>query len=78
VTVKIKYADFHQITRSRSCAEPIASQTELRKIALDLLRPHFPTPLGVRLLGATISNLETEPRSRPQLALVLETAVVGA
>ncbi len=76
VTVKIKYADFRQVTRSRSCVDPIRAQTELEEIGLELLRPHFPPLLGVRLLGVTISNLETaEPGSRAQLALVLGPAV---
>ena len=46
VTVKIKYADFRQITRSRSCVEPIGSQKALEEIGLELLKPHFPPPLG--------------------------------
>jgi DNA polymerase-4 len=72
VTVKIKYADFHQITRSRSCLTPIGSRSELETISLDLLKPHFPTALGVRLLGVTIANPDTaEPKGRAQLALVL-------
>jgi DNA polymerase IV len=78
VTVKIKYANFQQITRSRSCLEPISSQAELEEIGLDLLRPHFPPQLGVRLLGVTISNLTTaEMEIRPQLALRLEPATVN-
>ena len=72
VTVKIKYADFHQITRSRSCLAPIGSRGELETIGLDLLKPHFPAALGVRLLGVTIANPDTaEPKGRAQLALVL-------
>jgi DNA polymerase-4 len=79
VTVKIKYADFHQITRSRSGVEPIGSQKELEEIGLELLRPHFPPPLGVRLLGVTISNFEAEaPRGPAQLALVLQPTGVDA
>ncbi len=79
VTVKVKYADFQQITRSRSCVAPIGSRVDLEHIGLELLRPHFPSPLGVRLLGVTMSNLEaTEPRSRAQLALVLDPAVLDA
>jgi DNA polymerase-4 len=78
VTVKIKYANFQQITRSRSSVDPICSQAELEDIAFDLLRPHFPPLLGVRLLGVTISNLTTaEMESRPQLALMLQPATVG-
>jgi DNA polymerase-4 len=72
VTVKLKYADFRQITRSQSCFKPIASQSQLEEIALGLLRPHFPPQLGVRLLGVTISNLTAaEQESSPQLALML-------
>ena len=78
VTVKIKYADFRQITRSRSCIEPIGPQRTLEEIGLELLRPHFPPPLGVRLLGVTVSNLETaEPQNRAQLALVLDRTMNG-
>ena len=77
VTAKIKYADFHRITRSRSCVEPIGSQAELREIALMLVQPLFPPPLGVRLLGVTISNFEMPaPRSQAQLALVLKPTVL--
>jgi len=76
VTVKLKYANFQQITRSQSCLAPIGSQAELEDIALGLLRPHFPPQLGVRLLGVTISNLTTaEPESRTQLALMLKPTV---
>jgi DNA polymerase-4 len=73
VTVKVKYADFQQITRSRSCLEPVASRAELETISLELLRPHFPPPRPVRLLGVTISNLETAGEGRrAQLALGFE------
>jgi len=72
VTVKLKYADFQQITRSRSQAGPIATQPTLERISLDLLRPLFPPPRGVRLLGVTLSSLEAEGHTGPaQLALGL-------
>jgi DNA polymerase IV len=72
VTVKVKYADFRQITRSRSCVDAVASQAAIEQISLDLLRPLFPPTRGVRLLGVTLSNLDdaTEPALR-QLALTL-------
>jgi DNA polymerase-4 len=73
VTVKIKHADFRQITRSRSCIEPIGSEAELQRISLDLLRPCFPPPLGVRLLGVTLSNLDVQAdRNQLQMALLLD------
>ena len=72
VTVKVKYADFQQITRSRSGAGPVASQADLEQVSLDLLRPLFPSTLGVRLLGVTVSNLEAADQPAPaQLALGL-------
>jgi len=70
--VKLKYADFQQITRSRSHAGPIATQPTLERISLDLLRPLFPPPLGVRLLGVTLSSLDAQKCTGPaQLALGL-------
>jgi len=71
VTVKVKYADFQQVTRSRSGAAP-ATQAALEQTSLDLLRPLFPPRLGVRLLGVTQSNLDAGPdRDAGQLALAL-------
>ena len=72
VTVKVKYDDFQQITRSRSCVDAIATQATLEQISLDMLRPLFPPSRGIRLLGVTLSNLDdaTETSCR-QLALVL-------
>ncbi len=72
VTVKVKYADFQQVTRSRSGADPIATQAQLEQVSLDLLWPLFPPRLGVRLLGVTVSSLEAERQAAPaQLALGL-------
>jgi DNA polymerase IV len=59
VTVKIKYANFRQITRSRSCVEAITSRAMIEQLGLNLLQPLFPPPRGVRLLGVTLSNFDT-------------------
>jgi DNA polymerase-4 len=73
VTVKVKHADFQQITRSRSGADPIRSQRELQQITLDLLRPCFPPPRGVRLLGVTVSSFDAISKpALAQLALLLD------
>jgi len=72
VTVKIKYANFRQITRSRSCIEVIMSRAIIEQISLDLLQPHFPPPRGVRLLGITLSNFEAStPAENRQIPLAL-------
>ncbi len=66
VTVKVKYADFRQVTRSRSMAGPVAARGMLEQISLDLLRPLFPPDRGVRLLGVTLSNLAMAEQSPGQ------------
>ena len=42
VTLKVKYANFYQITRSRTVAEAVATQAELEQLGRALLEPVFP------------------------------------
>ena len=63
VTVKIKYADFRQVTRSRTLAAKITSQETLRTVSIDLVRTVFPPAKGIRLLGVTLSSFENAERS---------------
>jgi DNA polymerase-4 len=58
VTVKVKFADFQQVTRSRSFSEPIARHDVLRRASVELMRAVLPTARGVRLLGVTVSNFD--------------------
>jgi DNA polymerase-4 len=60
VTLKVKYADFEQITRSRSLTGEVESRSVLEEVSLDLLSRLFPIDKGVRLLGVTLSTLNTE------------------
>lgn len=60
VTVKIKYADFRQVTRSRSLPAPIASAEEMAAICQTILAQEFPVEKGVRLLGVTLSSLAAD------------------
>jgi len=57
VTLKVKYADFQQITRSRSCEQFLPEKAQFGAIARELLAQLLPVPLGVRLLGLTLSGL---------------------
>jgi DNA polymerase-4 len=57
VTLKIKYADFEQITRSHSVRGVIHERMALEKICLALLKAQYPMTKGIRLLGVTISAL---------------------
>lgn len=65
VTVKVKYGNFRQITRARSLTRPVRDLQELLDMALDLLSPVFADPHGVRLLGVTLSGLETQDAATP-------------
>ncbi len=72
VTVKIKYADFQQATRSRSFAQPVATQAALRAASIDLVRKVFPPAKRIRLLGVTVSSFEPPDRDEAvQLGLTL-------
>lgn len=59
VTVKVKWADFQQTTRSRSAKTRIDSADQLRAIAFDLVRSVYPPQRGIRLVGVSLSNLES-------------------
>lgn len=70
VTLKVKFADFQQITRSRTTAAPVSGASELNEIGASLLSAIFPVEKGIRLLGITVSNFhETEPDAAEQLRL---------
>jgi DNA polymerase-4 len=68
VTLKVKYADFRQITRSRSCDRSIADRRQFAGLAADLLAPLLPVPQGVRLLGLTLSGLDGVASARESRA----------
>jgi DNA polymerase IV len=72
VTLKVKYADFSQVTRSRTGTAPIASRGELEQASLALLEPLFPVSRGIRLLGVTLSALNEElAQANAQLRLMV-------
>jgi DNA polymerase IV len=73
VTVKIKYADFQIVTRSRTLPAPVASRAELERASVELVRTIFPLEKKVRLLGVSLSNMaeRVQPAAPPQLTLGL-------
>jgi DNA polymerase IV len=73
LTLKVKYANYCQITRSRTFETPIGPEAPLLTWAKELLIAHVDERQPVRLLGLTLSNLEpvTEP-NHIQLQLNLE------
>jgi DNA polymerase-4 len=56
VTLKLRYGDFHTITRSRTLF-PTSSELELYPIVKEMLVAARTRPLPVRLLGLQLSNL---------------------
>jgi DNA polymerase-4 len=72
VTVKIKYADFQIVTRSRTLDHPVASRSELERTSVELVRSILPLEKKVRLLGVSLSNMSARlERAEPQLTLGL-------
>ncbi|AIC28130.1 DNA polymerase Y-family domain-containing protein [Rhizobium etli bv. mimosae str. IE4771] len=71
VTLKVKYANFTQITRSKTTAMPFGSFFDLEDTVKSLLEAIFPVSRGIRLLGVTLSSLERKSAERepPQLLL---------
>jgi DNA polymerase-4 len=69
VTLKAKYADFQQHTRSRTNHAPFAAQAEVEAIVHTLLDSLFPLSKGIRLLGVTLSTLGEHTGSEQQLRL---------
>jgi DNA polymerase IV len=60
LTLKVKFADYRQITRSRTMLEYVEGQAQILTIALELLASVELEAQAVRLLGITLSNLDTE------------------
>jgi DNA polymerase-4 len=56
ITVKIKWADFQQTTRSQSYPRVLESREQLHGASLALIRSVYPPPQGIRLVGVTLSN----------------------
>lgn len=60
VTLKVKLSDFHQITRSRSLPGYVESRGALEHTTYDLLQALFPPEKSGRLLGVSLSGLNTD------------------
>lgn len=71
LTLKVRYADFTTLTRSRTRAEPFRAAAEMLVVAEELLRSTTAGKQPVRLLGLTVSQFSRElPVDDPlQLAL---------
>ena len=57
VTLKVKFADFRQITRSQSCDDFVRDKVHFGALGRQMLAQLLPVADGVRLLGLTLSGL---------------------
>ncbi|EKF57003.1 DNA polymerase IV [Agrobacterium albertimagni AOL15] len=75
LTLKVKYADFTQVTRSRTTSVPFAGVEDMLELAHVLLVGLHPFKRPVRLLGLTLSSLVIDKQAdqidKPQLGLGL-------
>ena len=58
VTLKVKFTDFQQVTRSRTLPRLVLGADEMLEVAQTMLADLFPVVKGIRLLGVTLSSLE--------------------
>lgn len=71
VTVKLRFDDFSQVTRSITLDEPLASLSELRACLPGLLRKAEAGARPVRLVGVAVSKLQSSGGARPPRQLDL-------
>lgn len=69
VSLKVRYADFSTLTRSRTLTEPVDSAQLLYEAVRGLLAGLGRRPMSVRLIGLRAENLETADGAAQQLTL---------
>jgi DNA polymerase-4 len=78
VTVKVKYADFQQITRSRTQPAAVTTRGALHRLSRELINSVLPAQKGIRLVGVTVSNfVEPQSVSANNLPIFAEAASVS-
>jgi len=70
VTLKVKYFDFAQVTRSVSLSEPVYSALDIYGHVLELLKKTEAGTKKIRLLGVSTHNFNEPPVSQLKLPLV--------
>jgi len=71
ITLKVKFADFRIITRARSFTAPVNDRASIGAAGHGLLAALCPVPLGIRLLGLTLSALTEDEEGEGQLGFAL-------
>lgn len=72
ITLKVKYADYKQVTRSRTLLESIRDAEQMLDLAVELLDTTDVLKNHARLLGISISNLDSERESEQYRQLTID------
>lgn len=72
LTLKVKYADYKQVTRSKTIAESITEIDHILRLAHELLDATEVATKNVRLLGLALSNLDSEREEQDCVQLTLK------
>ena len=69
LTLKVKFADYQQITRSKTLSIPINNLDKIINEASSLMKTIKLENCSIRLLGLSLSNLDNTPNQVIQLSL---------
>ncbi|MBE7383336.1 MAG: DNA polymerase IV [Leptolyngbya sp. SIO1E4] len=72
LTLKIKYSDYRQVTRSHTYPQPLRATDRLLSLGQSMLQQHLEPGEKVRLLGLAVSNLEPLPSELTFVQLTLD------
>lgn len=69
ITLKAKTPEFQIITRSKSFHQSVRTEEEFKRVVFELVDKHWKDFQTVRLLGVSVSNLDTDLPEKKQLVL---------
>ncbi|WP_420579627.1 DNA polymerase IV [Reichenbachiella sp.] len=72
VNIKIKYADFEQVTRSKTSQVWLSKHEDYESLWIEMMKNRQLTEKPIRLLGLGLSNLNTEEKDNQGFQLTLE------
>ncbi len=78
VTLKVRYADFRTITRAKSISGWYGDQDAFLSAGRDMLEALFPLPMGIRLLGMTLSAIRQDEEKNTEVQPSLPLPAVRA
>jgi DNA polymerase-4 len=72
LTLKVKYSDYQQVTRSRTLLEPLGDAEEILGLAIRLMESTEVVEKHARLLGLSVSNLDGEEEPDDFIQLMID------